>query len=226
LALWAWSRRAWPNGLEVLGGVIIVFSFGIVYFFRGNLPYASLRSVAWYHAIPVIGATLVLAGWAAGMLSKVEPRPAPGAVDGPTSAGREPIQPLTWAQAGAVVLLAVALLALHRPRIIRRVSGSDPRSAQATRQRAALRGLDDLAKVARREGFGREGIRSVFGRINVPYWPPKSSGTDGLDLIDIPENGSNRDHERIRAALGELMERSGLQSRRSASSSFVPNTKS
>ena len=75
-SLWSWSRGG-PgriNPLEAAGATIVVGSYFLVYFFRGNLAFSSLRPVVWYNAIPQIGAVLFAAGWWAG-LRPADPRP-------------------------------------------------------------------------------------------------------------------------------------------------------
>ena len=63
--LHTWSRRGRPgwNALEASGAFIALGGCLLVFFFRGNLPYSSLRALGWYHTIPQLGAILFAAGW-------------------------------------------------------------------------------------------------------------------------------------------------------------------
>src|SRR5262245_4104267 len=60
-----WSRRGghrW-NALEATGSFIAFGGCLLVFYFRGKLPYSSLRAYGWYHTIPQLGTILFGAGW-------------------------------------------------------------------------------------------------------------------------------------------------------------------
>ena len=64
-AFHAWSRGG-PgrvNPLEAAGATIAVVCCFMEYILHGNMPYSNLRLMAWYHAVPEVGAVLFLAGW-------------------------------------------------------------------------------------------------------------------------------------------------------------------
>ena len=65
VGIWLSSRGGLRgiNPLEASGAVLVVGSYLLVYFLRGNFPYSSLRYLVWYNAIPQIGAGLFAAGW-------------------------------------------------------------------------------------------------------------------------------------------------------------------
>ena len=77
-AFYVWSRRgggSW-NSLEATGAVVTVGTCVLIYFFRANMPYTSLRALGWYHTIPQVGTILFGAGWWAALRAptKVPPR--------------------------------------------------------------------------------------------------------------------------------------------------------
>ena len=95
----AWSRRGrgpW-NSLERSGATIALGSCLLIYFFRGNQPYSSLRSLGWYHTIPQVGAILFGAGWLTAL--------------GSPAAGR-----ITCGHAAAVLTLVLVLCVIQIPR--------------------------------------------------------------------------------------------------------------
>jgi hypothetical protein len=209
---WAWSRGfvRRPNPLEAAGGAIVAFSFLLVYSFRGYLPYANLRGLGWYHAIPQVGAVLFLAGW-------IWP-------SGSTQASSAAIRPLTRGRAVLVAALAAVVLVLNAPRAERLFVGEGPpprffptpkvrehargrqwaleRGREEVRaQRGILARLDRVEHVARQLGIGRKAIKQVFGRVLGPGVPEQIPSVDAAELLNLPWNGSVSDPERVRIAL-------------------------
>jgi hypothetical protein len=63
--IWIWSRGGLRrlNALEAAGATVILGSYLIIYTFRGNHPYVSLRGAVWYHVIAQVGTVLFVSGW-------------------------------------------------------------------------------------------------------------------------------------------------------------------
>lgn len=196
---WWWFRRGAspvPNPLEASGLVMIVLGYGLSFTLRSRFDYDNLRELAWYNTIPFTGLVLVLAGWwssARGLLAAIPGRPCQ-----PT--GREAL---------ALLALIGALLTLHLARAQAQLLASVPPllpSEQTTlpipelqrlrariwdedlagRQRRSLIRLETAVNQARAQGIGRDALRAVFGRIEVPGWPPALRDVDALDLFDVP----------------------------------------
>ena len=214
--LWAWSRggrrRAAP--LEAAGATVVVGSYLLVYAFRGNLPWGSLRPINWYHAVPQVGAALFVAGWWSAL------RPAdPG---GPSR--------LTRRQALLVLGLVVVLCVVEAPRAERELLAAAPpltvsegkrfrtpalrrlravyfKSEVQSRQIRALARLDEADRVAARLGAGPSALRRVFGRVLVPGIPENQAGTDAFSLLHPPPDDPRApdDPARLRAALAALL---------------------
>jgi hypothetical protein len=213
LGAWSWSRRPVGrlNALEVAGATLVASSLLMVYTFRGNYPYSSLRSLGWYHAMPQVGFVLFLGGW------WIRRFPAEGEVKG--------LRPVTRGGACAVVALTAALLILHVPRAERLLAASVGVSTEfvdreatpvrlqalplarrrAEAQRRFLARLDEAERVAKRLAIGREAIRIAFGRIVGPGLPREAEDLDAADLLNLPGKGSVTDPEEVRAAIGALL---------------------
>lgn len=213
VAAWAWTRRGAGRirPLEAAGGIVILFSFLLVYYFRGNFAYENLRDLGWYHAIPQVGGVLLAAGWW---------EAARRARTGPSR--------LTRRGAAVVMALGLALLLTQEPRALRRLLERAPKMTpsearrflltelkrvravglleeERARQVRALRRLDLAEDTARRLGIGRAAIRAAFGRVIVPGIPEKQRGTDAVDLLRLPEEGAVSDQARVLAALGDFL---------------------
>ena len=207
-AAWARGVGPKPSPLEAAGLATVAGGFGLVYAFRGYLPYASLRDLGWYHAIPQVGGVLFVAGW----WDRVRAR------------GKTP----SLAGMGIVVALAVALLALNRPRVDRALVASAPamtpvertrfptpdlqrlraiylRGEEAARQRRMLSRLEKVGRIARRDRLTRADLRRDFGRVLPPGWPAQIRDLDAFDLLDLPADGPPAPPGRARAALGDLL---------------------
>jgi hypothetical protein len=216
IGIWAWSRGG-PgrvNPLEASGATIVLGSYYLVYFFRGNLPFSSVRPVAWYHAIPQVGAVIFAAGWWVGLRPTVPGAPAR----------------LTWRQALGVLGLVVLLVQMQAPHVERTlIQGAPAMTASEVRQfpipelqrlRAiyfkeherdrqvrALARLDKAEPLIRRLGAGPVALHHVFGRVLVPGVPEYQLSSDAFRLLVLPPDDPNSspDPVRLRAALGDLL---------------------
>jgi len=211
--LWAWSRGG-PrrvNPLEAAGATVVVGSYFLVYFFRGNLPFSSLRPVNWYNAIPQVGAVLFAAGWWAGL------RPAaPG--------------PLTRRGALVVAGVVVVTALIQAPRAERRlIQGAPPltpseagkfpipelqrlralylKAEHHDRQVRALARLEKVQSLAWQLNAGRRTLRGIFGRRLIPGLTAQQDLADAIDLLILPpdDRSSPPDPARLRDALDDLM---------------------
>ncbi len=202
-AWWRSSRRQPASPPEAAGAVVVLFSYGMVYYFRGDMPYEDVRPVGWYHAIPQVGAILFAAGW----WSRTRKRTR-SSVTGEIDLDRSPA-PLTRRGGLAVLGLTLALVALHEERAGRLfLVGAPPMSAaeakryaspRLRRQRALahaaahrdrqarmLARLEEVERVGRRLGLGRETIRRAFGRRLVPGLPDAQRESDAAGLLALP----------------------------------------
>ena len=206
-ALWGFSRRGHGpiRPLEAAGATMTVLSFLLVFIFRGRYGYDSLRDLAWYHVLPQIGAVLFAAGWASALFGEGR--------DGLRIRRRDALP-----RPGSS--LTVALVVLHLPRAqalfmaripkrtgserknypipeLQRLRGVFLASERAQRQRRALVRLDQAEALARRLGLSKRSIRSVFGPIGLPAWPPGVTTPDALDLLRLPHDGPPMDRSQV-----------------------------
>jgi hypothetical protein len=221
--LWAWSRRR-PGRppilpLEAAGATIVLGSYYLVYVFRGNLPFSSLRPVTWYSAIPQVGAVLFAAGWWAGL------RPAAG-----TPATAETAGALTRGGALAVAASVAAMGLLQAPRVDRQFVQDAPalvpserdsfktpqmlryrekylKDALRKRQVRALGRLDHVEELARRMHVGRQTLRQEYGRKLIPGLTAKQDLADALDLLRLPPDdpATKPNLRRLHATLDDLL---------------------
>jgi hypothetical protein len=198
--LWYASRgrfsRATP--LEAAGAAVVTVSVLMTYFFRGNLPYRSVRPVLWYYLIPQVGAVLLAAGWWAGI----------GRVARCTG------EQLTWGGVLAILTLAFVLLkvqAVRAERILiedaaplapsefttfpltklKRLRAIYLNHESAKRQRRMLARLDRVEQIARRKGIGKAAIRHTFGRVLVPGLPADLQPYDAAGMLSLPDGDPN-----------------------------------
>jgi hypothetical protein len=213
VGLWAWSRGGLRgfNSLETSGAAVVVGSYLLVYFFRGNFPYSSLRDLGWYHAIPQVGAVLFAAGWWQAV------RPVPPHV-------------LTRLEAVFVLGFVGLLCVLHASRAERNLLQYAPpfaaseakifRSPELLRYRALYfkeeflgRQIHTLARLTKansavaRLNVGPETLRRIYGRVLVPGIPEKQLQSDAFCLMKQLQDDPDRppDLPRIRLALDELV---------------------
>ena len=209
----AWSRgglgRLGP--LEAAGATIAVGGCLTVYLFRGNLPYSSLRSLGWYHAIPQVGVILFVAGWCA-------------AVPGPAR-GR-----MTLGQAAGVLGFVLLFAAIQVPRAQNRLLEAAPaltpteaeqirppelRALRALvykhefheRQLRALMRLDKVDGLLARWSASPDSLRDLFGRILLPGIPDLQIPTDAFTMLRPRPRNPQADHllRANQATLGDLL---------------------
>ena len=211
--LWAWSRGG-PrrvNPLEAAGATVVVGSYFLVYVFRGNLPFSSLRPVTWYNAIPQVGAVLFAAGWWAGLR--------------PAAQG-----PLTRRGALVVAGVVVVMALIQAPRAERRlIQGAPPltpsearrflipllqrlralllKAEHHERQVRALARLEKVQSLAWQLNAGRRTLRGAFGRQLVPGLTAQQDLADAIDLLVLPpdDRSSPPDPARLHDALDDLL---------------------
>jgi hypothetical protein len=217
------------NPLECAGAALVLGSYLIEWSCRGYLEYHNLRTlnlrgiVPWYDEIPQIGAVLFAAGWWSG------PRP----VGGPPLPRVSPGSLTRWKAIGLMVL-ALALIVLNRPRVDALVRRSTPTLLPSEQkrfpiarlqtiranavlynetewQRKFLRRLDRAEPIARGMGLGRDAIRAAFGHLRVPgavggYSPlGQYELSDVAGLLDLPDRGRVVDTAAVRTALGPFL---------------------
>ena len=206
----AWSRGGLVriNALEAAGATIAVGSCLLVYGFRGNQPYSSLRSLGWYHTLPQIGAILFAAGW---WTAVAAPKP-----------GR-----MTLGQAAGVFCLVIIFCMIQIPRARQHLIDEAPlrpgrgivvseRSDALGRalyfkaeyhdlQHRALARLDMVNRLATTLGASPETLREIFGRILVPGIHEKQAGCDCFSLLIPRPRNSNAVPELV-AHKAELIE--------------------
>jgi hypothetical protein len=216
LVVWGWTR--WRRGpihrLEATGAAIVVLAFGMTFTFRGEYEsYDNLRDLRWYNAIPQIGAVLFAGGWLT-------------ALSASESTSKKTNDPFGRLRDGfSVVLLLVILLTLHVPRVQKLFFSRMPpltpsekmqypvpwllrlrdiylASENSARQRRGLARLDGIQTIARRAHLSRTAIRGFFGRVDVTGWPHVVKHEDALNMLDLPESGTNTGSP----ALAELQE--------------------
>jgi hypothetical protein len=211
--IWAWSRGGARriNPLEAAGATVVVGSYYLVYVFRGNLPFSSLRPVGWYNAIPQVGAVLFAAGWWAGLC--------------PAARGS-----LTRRGALALVGIVVVTALIQAPRAERRVIQWAPpltpsevkefpipellrlralllKGLHRDRQVRALARLDKVRSLAWQLNAGRATLRQVFGRRLIPGLTMQQDLADAIDLLVLPPDDRSPapPPDRLHEALDDLL---------------------
>ena len=211
--IWFWSRGGLRriNALEASGVVVVVGSYLLVYFFRGNFPYSSLRDLGWYNAIPQVGAAVFAAGWWQSL------RP-----DLPHS--------LTRIEAVGVLGFVGLLCVLHAPRAERNLIKYAPalypsevekfpipellrlralyfKEEQLGRQVRAFARLTKAKSAIAHLNVSPETLRRIYGRVLVPGIPDQQRNSDVFSLIKFPPEDPARppDLLRIHRALDDLI---------------------
>jgi hypothetical protein len=190
-AFHALSRRgagSW-NSLEAVGAVVAVGSCILIYFFRGNQPYTSLRALGWYHTIPQIGTILFGAGWWSASCAPATLR-----------------SRMTLAGVAAVLGLVVVFCLIQIPRaeqqLIQNAPAFVPGEARLfpstallvgraryfkgefhDRQHRALVRLDRLDQLLFDLKGSPESLRGVFGRLSFPGISEKQLSCDAFSLL-------------------------------------------
>jgi len=215
VGLWAWSRGGWRRvmPLEAAGAAIVLFGYLMPYTFRGNLPFSSLRSAGWYHAIPQIGAVLLAAGWWVGLT------PLPAQSD-----------PRRLTRRGALIVLGLILLLsqMQTPRAERFLLAEAPpmtasekqkfpiaelqrlralyfREDHRDRQFRHLARLDAAQRVCARLRIGPGTIRREFGRILMPGISELQGQSDVVSIMAFPNDAGEMAPAAVRSALGSLL---------------------
>jgi hypothetical protein len=190
MGLWrrSWRTMGRPGPLEITGAALVGLSGLLVLTFRGNRPYSSLRGLGWYHAIPQVGAVLLVMGLPMRFKSQ--------------KIAMDQLRFLNVRDAGLLIGLLAVWLILQTPRAERifHASGADP-PQRAVAQRRLLEGLDAAERIARAEGIGSDTIRATFGRITGPGLPEEAESLDAADLLDLPSEGRAMEPRRVRALL-------------------------
>ncbi|MDR3636044.1 MAG: hypothetical protein P4L84_19735 [Isosphaeraceae bacterium] len=210
--VWARSRGELrrPSPLETSGLVIIFASYLMVYTLRGNFPFEFLRSLTWYHAIPQLGAVLFVAGWwsesCAGKRAEHPTRRAVLAILGLLVA----LGLLQKERARRVLLDSVPPPLASEPRGLawpeaRRIRALFILGEKAERQELFLARLDEVERLGRANGLGRESLRRAFGRVPVPGVPEAQVEPDAAGLLALPEQGPDLGPGTLRARLAELL---------------------
>jgi hypothetical protein len=213
VGIWLWSRGGPSrfNPLEASGAVVLIGSYLLVYFFRGNFPYSSLRDLGWYNAIPQIGAVLFAVGWWQSL---------------------RPDIPHAMTRIEAVVVLGfVGLLCLLQvPRAERNLLRYAPALSESEakmfpipelrrlralyfkeevlgRQIRALARLTMAKSALARLNAGPETLRRIYGRVLLPGIPEKQLPSDAFSLIKPLDDDRARPSElaRIHRALDDLI---------------------
>ena len=190
-AFYVWTRRSRPqwNALESTGAVIALGSYVLIFFFRGNQPYSSLRVLSWYNAIPQMGSILFFAGWWSAL----------------NAPGTEP-QRMSLGQAAAVVVLVFVFCLMQLPRAVNHLielappftadeaqlfPGTELLAGRAwyfkiefhDRQLRALERLDRLDTLLSELSASPETLRDVFGGVRFPGLDENQPGCDVFSLL-------------------------------------------
>ena len=187
LHTWSSRGRAGWNALEVSGAFIAIGGCLLVFFFRGNLPYSSLRAYGWYHAIPQLGAILFGAGWWTAVSAALPER-------------------MSLGQAAAVLVFTFLFFLIQMPRAAQQLIQSAPELAVREtglfpstellagraryfkvelheRQLRALVRLDRLDRLLTELNASPELLRGAFGRVMLPGLSEQQLGCDAISLL-------------------------------------------
>jgi hypothetical protein len=210
--LWHVSRGGLrqATSLEASGATVATVGALLVYLFRGNLPFSSIRPVGWYYALPQIGSVLFAAGWWAAVADR--------------HAGGEHARPLTVRGMLGVLVFGAVLFAIQAERSRRlEIETAPPLAPSETKRfpipelqglrarhladdetdrlnRALVR-LDRVEAIARREGINKADIRRAFGRVLAPGIPENHTA-DAASLLRLPEGEASKDPDLVRRTLG------------------------
>jgi hypothetical protein len=212
-AVWVYSHRGYAriHPLEAAGATMVLGSLLLVYIFRGNLPYSSLRDLGWYREIGQLGAVLFGAGWWAAVHPNAPAR-------------------LTLAHALGLVGLVILLCTVHAAReqqsliagappmgpgeaemfpapYLQALRGGFYKLEHHDRQVRTLARLDRVDRLAQQLGADPETLRSVFGRVLMPGIQEQQVGTDVFSLLTpLPKGATlSPEFEAHRQELADLL---------------------
>jgi hypothetical protein len=216
LVLWVWSRGGLCrlSALEAAGGVTVLLSYLMVYTFRGNLSFNSLRPVTWYHAIPQTGWALFLSGW----YLKLSPLPEASVPCSFTVRKALTVVGLTLLVCATQMVRAQRFLRDSVPPLAPSESRAflHPRAARlraqfflaekSRRQREFLARLEVAEELAKSNGLGQQSIRNSLGRIGIPGIPDQVKEYDAVNLLALPAEGPEIPPGNLRRRLALLLE--------------------
>ena len=212
--VWLWSRGGFRglNPLEASGAVVVVGSYLLVYFFRGNFPYRSLRALGWYNAIPQVGAMIFAAGWWHSLrlvlphaLTRIEALTLFGFV------GLLCILQVPRVERN-LLLNAPPLYASEAKRLpipeLQRLRALYVKEELLGRQVRALARLTKAEVALTRLHAGPETLRRIYGRVLVPGIPAKQFASDAFSVMKLPPDDPSYPFEprRIQRAIDGLIQ--------------------
>ncbi len=178
--LWLWRRRRLSAPAVLAGLSMVLFGFGLPYAFRANVGYAQLRAFDWYACLPQCGAALI-----AGAIVESFLRFCPGRAPKPAR--------VATLLAGAAVLAWIS----HRS-----IIDAMPRSLWFPRQRAQLAELQLVETLAHRMQVSEASLRRVLPHYRLDGAPRM----DGLELLDLPQQGRDWPTDALRRIVAHALE--------------------
>ncbi len=192
------SKRFRPTPLEAAGATTAILGLWLPYTFRSAEPFALLRGLGWYAAIPQIGAALFVIG----------------AIDSARPRNRGERSHLTVKLCLLVIALLVAATAIVKPRADRYFLADVPpltgyerdrfaseglklvraraiAELRAGRQSAFLRRLNQIEITARKHHLSRQGVRATIDPPPPPGMPHGLQGVDSASLLALPQTRPN-----------------------------------
>lgn len=199
----SWRRRS-IQPAAAAGFVVVLFSYLMVFFFRGNMTYASLRPIAWYNLVPHVGFVVWIICWLSGRYANHETSP----------------NPLDFRSFAWVCIFVCVFVTAHLPRFQRQLiqaappmSPSEwlqlpipPLQAQrsrvlienhALRQFRALERLDRAESQAQSLGVGSADLKAALGPVYVIGQVQDPYHYSAIDLLRIPAQGRSIAREEL-----------------------------
>lgn len=222
--LWYWWHHIHQqpiNALEWTGGAILFSSNLVEWYFRGYLPWYSLKNtLLWYYSIPVIGWALFATGWCQAVSRRASPSVASGSLFGKIWMKRR--------EALAVLFSLLMMMVLHQSEVDRMLIETMPplttyetsnrmfpiKSLQRLRavylwenrvkwQRMHLAKLQQAETIAKNRHWSVEDINAAFGRVRLPLIPEVY---DGALMMDLPLSSQNKANPaEVQQVLGQLL---------------------
>jgi hypothetical protein len=211
LRMKSWRFR--PTPLEAAGATTAILGLWLPYTFRSTEPFALLRGLGWYLAIPQIGAAFF----------------AIGAFDAARRRNHAEKTDLTVKSCLLIIALMLAATAIEKPRADRYFLADVPpltdferarfetddlglvraraiAELRAGRQSAFLKRLHQIEITARKHQLSRRGVRSAIELPPPPGMPRDLKGIDSASLLALPDTGQN-DSEAAKTLSGIKLER-------------------